>query len=71
MQLSLWWCFRTVSSFDNAGQKKCKNEGDHGQELAKQILPDQSQRAVNAHHLPGELPGAAMSRTSLFLTPEV
>lgn len=50
------------------------------QELAKQMLPDPGQWAVNAGHLPGDLPGgfrlpwkhAAMSRkTLLFSTPGV
>lgn len=74
IQLSWSCCFslRAVPCFDNAGQRKGKNEGNRRRELAKQILPDQGQRAVNAHQLPGELLGAATSRrTLLFLTPEV
>lgn len=70
--LVLLFSFRTVAHFDNVGQKEGKNEGNHQQELAKQILLDQGQRAVSAHHLPRELLGASMGRrTLLFLTPEV
>lgn len=70
--LVVLFSLRAVACSENTGQKEGENEGNRQQELAKQILPDQGQRAVNARHLPRELLGAAISRsTSLFLTAEV
>lgn len=82
IQLSLSSCFRLgqLPVLATLAKRRARMRATRRQELAKQMLPDPGQWAVNASHLPGDLLGgfclpwkcAAMSRKTLpFSTPGV